>query len=120
MSAITRARKLLSLIEKRGAASAAGTQRNQQSNKALEEEVVLKGSGKAIAKVLEMAVFFQGDQTKGGPYKVRIRTGGVGAVDDVVMDDGGGDGEGKGEQGEELEESRVRRVPVVEVGVSLK
>ena len=120
MSAITRARKLLSLIEKRGAASAAGTQRKQQLNKALEEEVVLKGSGRAIAKVLEMGVFFQADQTKGGPYKVRVRTGGVGAVDDVVMDDGGEEGGGKDGEGEEVEESRVRKVPVVEVGVSLK
>jgi ribonuclease P/MRP protein subunit POP7 len=76
------------------------------------EEVVMKATGKAIEKALQLALWFQGQED----VVVKIRTGSVGAVDDVVMKDDGGDEEGEGE----VEQSRVRRASVLEVGVSLR
>lgn len=70
-------------------------------------EVIMKGTGKAIAKVLALAAWWQ-DQDG---VQVRIRTGGVGAVDDVVAADEGADDAETGE-------SRVRRVSMLEVSVS--
>ena len=114
------------------------------------EEVVVKGSGKAIEKVLQLAVWFQGQED----VKVVLRTGSVGAIDDIeiveerkgekqkskeknsvedeVMGEAGEpdrDEEGKDdevEEGEEeggmdeLPESRIRFTSVVEVGVTLR
>jgi len=79
--------------------------------RASKEEVVMKGTGKAIEKVLQLALWFQGREE----YKITIRTGSVGAVDDVVRV---GD---VGEAAEEVvEETRVRRTSSLEVGVSLR
>lgn len=99
---------------------------------------MLKGVGRAIEKVLNMAMYFQ----KGGDVRVRIWTGGVGVVDDIVevekptrkkkkqkkngvmeRDEGEEDVEmdeenGEGEE-EELPETQVRKLSVVEVGISL-
>jgi ribonuclease P/MRP protein subunit POP7 len=47
------------------------------------EEVVVKGTGKAIQKVVSVAAWFQ-DEGNGRGVRVRLRTGSVGAVDDVV------------------------------------
>jgi ribonuclease P/MRP protein subunit POP7 len=69
------------------------------------EEVVLKATGKAIERLLRVAVYFQAQED----VQVRLRTGSVGAVDDVVEKDGG-----------ETGESRVRRASVLEVGVRLR
>ncbi|PQE22054.1 ribonuclease p mrp subunit pop7 protein [Rutstroemia sp. NJR-2017a BBW] len=70
-------------------------------------EVLIKGTGRAIAKVMALAAWWQEQEG----VQVRVRTGGVGAVDDVVGVDGEGEEAGVGE-------SRVRRVSVLEVGVS--
>jgi ribonuclease P/MRP protein subunit POP7 len=67
------------------------------------EVVTVKATGRAIEKALRVAVWFQGQADTG----VRLRTGTVGAVDDL-----------EGEEGEGG--SRVRRLPVLEVGVWLK
>ena len=48
------------------------------------EEVVLKGTGKAIAKVMELALWFQ---QRGEEYEVRLETGSVGAVEDVEYEE---------------------------------
>ncbi|KAI9642521.1 hypothetical protein NHQ30_009326 [Ciborinia camelliae] len=71
------------------------------------EEVVLKGTGKAIEKTLQLANWWQ--QQEG--VRVVIRTRSIAAVDDVV---------GVGGEDEDMEESesRVRRVNVLEVAVS--
>lgn len=69
------------------------------------EEVVIKGTGKAIEKVLQLALYWQGQRD----VKVEVRTGSVGAVDDVVSKDGEDVGEN----------SRVRRVSCLEIGVRL-
>ena len=69
------------------------------------EEVVLKATGKAIEKLLRVAVYLQAQED----VEVRVRTASVGAVDDVVDKEGG-----------ETGESRVRRASVLEVGVRLR
>ncbi|KAI4162728.1 MAG: hypothetical protein LQ342_003615 [Letrouitia transgressa] len=155
ISAVKRARKLLSSIEKRRTQKislASSKSNNKSSEKEIlthlataddraktgQEEVVLKGVGRAIEKVLNMAMYFQ----KGGDVRVRIWTGGVGVVDDIVevekptrkkkkqkkngvmeRDEGEEDVEmdeenGEGEE-EELPETQVRKLSVVEVGISL-
>ena len=76
------------------------------------EEVVLKATGRAIESVLSFGLYFQGQPD----CVVRIRTGGVGVVDDIVA----ADTEDDGERNVELPESRVRRTSVVEVAVTLK
>lgn len=74
-----------------------------RGNKAGQEEVVVKATGKAIERALHVALHF----SKESDCLVRIRTGTMGAVDDVEV---------KGEE----EQSRIRRVPVLEVGLSLR
>jgi ribonuclease P/MRP protein subunit POP7 len=69
------------------------------------EEVMLKATGKAIERLLGVALFFQGEEG----VKVEFRTGSVGAVDDVV----------EKENGTETGESQVRRVSCLEVAVRL-
>ncbi|KAH9841292.1 Rpp20 subunit of nuclear RNase MRP and P [Teratosphaeria destructans] len=48
------------------------------------EAVVIKGTGKAVSRVLEMALWFQQREDK---FKISLKTGSVGAVDDVQMPD---------------------------------
>lgn len=67
------------------------------------EEVILKATGKAIERLLGVVVFFQKEEG----IKVEVRTGSVGAVDDVV------------EEGGETGESRVRKASCLEVGIRL-
>jgi len=69
--------------------------------------VLLKATGRAIEKLLGIVVWMENE----GEFECSIRTGSVGAIDDVVD---GGEVEG-GEV-----ESRVRRVSCLEVGVRLK
>ena len=81
------------------------------------EEVVLKATNRAIENVLGLALYFQGQDD----CTVRLRTGSVGVVDDVVERDGLVDGGGEGEEEEEeLPESRIRKCSVVEVAITLK
>ncbi len=67
------------------------------------EEVAVKATGKAIERALNVALYFQ----KQEDCKVVIKTATAGAVDDVEC------------EGEE-DRSRVRRVPVLEVWITLK
>ncbi len=116
---VKRVRKLLSHIEDRSTGPLPGTTNPQALLRAVEagiskkessgkdprdEEVVMKGTGKAIDMCLRLALYWQGQED----IVVRIRTSSVGAVDDVV------------EEGCETGESRVRRVSCLEVGVRLK
>ena len=78
------------------------------------EAVVLKGTNRAIEKVLGLGLYFQ----RQDDCMVRLRTGSVGVVDDIVQDEE--EGREEEEDGEELPESRVRKVSVVEVAVTLK
>lgn len=47
------------------------------------EEVVLKGTGKAIQEVMELGLWFQQREE----YDVRLKTGTVGAVDDIELEE---------------------------------
>ncbi|KAI1379905.1 Rpp20 subunit of nuclear RNase MRP and P-domain-containing protein [Hypoxylon crocopeplum] len=71
-------------------------------------EVVVLGTGRAIQKVTEVALFFQ----KQTDCIVQLRTASVGAVDDIVQ-------EGEGEWGGEGEE-RVRMMSCLEASIRLK
>jgi ribonuclease P/MRP protein subunit POP7 len=75
-----------------------------------EEEVLLKATGKAIEKLLGLVVYFQEQDD----VKVVVRTGSVGAVDDILIKGDGSDGVGGGDR------SQVRRTSALEVGISLR
>ncbi|OTB17126.1 hypothetical protein K445DRAFT_21316 [Daldinia sp. EC12] len=72
-------------------------------------EVVVLGTGRAVQKVVEVAMFFQKQQD----CIVQLKTGSVGAVDDVVV---GGEGEEWGGEGEE----RTRMMSSLEASIKLK
>lgn len=70
-----------------------GKGRGEEEDDVAGEEVVLKGTGKAIHRVLELALWFQQREQE---YVVRLRTGSVGAIDDVTVEEGdvvGADGQ---------------------------
>jgi ribonuclease P/MRP protein subunit POP7 len=106
------------------------------------EEVLIKGTGKAVSKVMEIGAWFLQREKE---FVVRIRTGSVGAVDDVEVPEGEAeDGEDKmdvdqaqagaesvkpalnGDDADEEKEAeavsgaRVRYLSVLEVAVSLR
>ncbi|KKY33229.1 hypothetical protein UCDDA912_g06828 [Diaporthe ampelina] len=81
------------------------------SSDRLEEEVLVRGTGRAMAKALHIAAWF-GKQSE---YVVNVRTMSLETVDDVVVDEDGAEDEG-GFGAEE--ESRARMVNCLEVGIS--
>jgi ribonuclease P/MRP protein subunit POP7 len=147
MSAIKRIRSSLSQISKRRTqsifASASNSQhRNSrpkdkilaaavadaQSRENLKdgegECVLVKGTGRVVEKVLSVAGFFQDNAKKEGAW-VRIETGSVWVIDDVEVvggDDGGGEMgvDDKGDDVEEVPETRLRQVSVLEVRIGLR
>lgn len=132
ISAVKRVRKLLSLIEKRSVGKvdlSNGKDRNKQKLKALDmegsqkenepEEVVLKGTNRVIEKVLGLALFFQGQED----LIVRLRTGTVGVVDDIVMVPCSPNETEVGDQKEDekvLPETQVRKISMLQVAITLK
>ncbi|KAM0718219.1 hypothetical protein Q7P37_006551 [Cladosporium fusiforme] len=103
------------------------------------EEVMIKGTGKAIGKVMEMGCWFS--QRDG--FEVKVRTGSVGAVDDVEVPEaeeeveagekmdvdqagpgaeaeGGEENSGGFKETEAVSGTRVRYLSVLEVAVSLR
>jgi len=118
ISTVKRVRSLLSHIETRAAGPIdfssgpykafkqieAGIAKRRSGAEKGGEEVVIKGTGRAVEKVLRLATWWQAQDD----VRVTIRTGSVGAVDDVL-----------GEDGEE-EGSRVRRTSCLEVGIRLR
>lgn len=116
MSAINRVRRLLDLASKRTDAHLTTSELEKTSNvvalikektRRPPEEVCVKGTGKAIDKVMNLALWLQNQEI----YKVRICTGSVGAIDDV-------------EDTEQVEDSgsraQIRMVSTLEVFVSYK
>ncbi|KAJ9641431.1 hypothetical protein H2201_006688 [Coniosporium apollinis] len=148
ISAVKRVRKLLKQAETRATQSKIdkhGTtaQRIEAATKAAlegrgsSEEVVVKATGKCIEKALNLALFFQGQ----GDCDVRIRTGTVAAIDDIVLEPamersspatdasqhGGTDIDaaevprwGVKKEVDEVPETRIRHTSVIEVAVSLR
>ena len=144
---VKRVRKLLTLIDKRAMGkvdllSGKGTDRQRLSQLAKQdkdpEEVTLKATNKAIERALGLALFFQGQED----CRVRLKTGSVGVIDDIVVDekpvaerngeeDGNDDAEmscsrnrkakvDAEEDDQELPETQIRQVSVIEVGISLR
>ena len=70
-----------------------------------DEEVIVKATGKAIERCLQVGLWAMQQED----LRVEVRTGSVGAVDDVVEVEEGGE-----------VESRVRRVSCLEVRVGLR
>ncbi len=135
VSAVKRVRKLLSLIDKRAIGKVDlinGQGSDRQKLKALgdkassakakaPEEVLLKATNRAIENVLGLALYFQGQED----CRVRLKTGSVGVVDDIIEapETGGGhlaeDGK-EAEADEELPETQIRRISTVEIAISMK
>ena len=132
ISAVKRVRKLLEEITKRSMRkidliNGKGSdkqklrklgERTNASRGKEPEEVVLKATSRAIQNVLGLALFFQGQDD----CRVRLRTGTVGVIDDIVesANPGGAETiEGENDE-EELPESRARKASFVEVAITLK
>lgn len=95
------------------AARIAAINSSSSADDAARYEVFVRGTGRAMAKTLNIAAYFQ-DQLD---TRVTVRTMTLEAVDDVVIDDDGAEEEG-GFAAEE--ETRVRLVNCLEIGVSLR
>ncbi|MCJ1287340.1 hypothetical protein MMC26_006689 [Xylographa opegraphella] len=153
ISVVKRVRKLLAQVDKRAMGKVdlvggKGSDRQRLSTLGKQhkepEEVTLKATNKAIERALGLALFFQGQQD----CRVRLRTGSVGVIDDIVVDekpaetraegksfdgaemygnkDAMDDGqsptsdESRKQDDEELPETQIRYVSVLEVGISLQ
>lgn len=136
MSAVKRVQKLLAQAEKRLAQSAADQVSNRPkyshtnveimdiervaatmaAQKNDQDEIVLKATGKAIAKALSLALWFQ----QRIEYNVRIETGTVGAIDDIVPpEDAPEDEDQNMKDGEEdIPGSRIRYASTIQIFVS--
>lgn len=77
------------------------------------DDVVLKATGKAISKALGLALWFQ----QRDEYKVRIETGTVGAIDDIVAPEDGDLEMAGAEEQQEIPESRIRYASTVQIFV---
>lgn len=132
ISAVKRVRKLLGEIDKRSMGKVDLVDGNGSDKQKLRklgershastgkepEEVILKATNRAIQNVLGLALFFQGQDD----CRVRLTTGTVGVVDDIIesaIPKGNETVEGEYEE-EELPESRVRKASFVEVAITLK
>lgn len=172
MSAVKRVEKLLDLADKRDVQTATthaqknkrkrrrddeedevmavargveeGRDKKRRAGGVSGEEVLVKGTGKAIGKVMEVGSWFQ----QRDAFTIRLRTGSVGAVDDVEVAEGEEDeaekdemevdqaeaGAEKGKndpnapggvkevakEAEAVSGTRVRYLSVLEVAVSLR
>jgi len=91
----------------------------KKSRDGQQEEILVKATGRAIEKALHIALFFQGRDD----CVVRLRTGGVATVDDIIPKETNGASTGDGdmdEDAEDMPESRLRKVAMLEVAISLK
>jgi len=151
ISVVKRVRKLLAQVDKRAMGqvdllSGKGSDRQRLSKLGkqdqIPEEVTLKATNKAIERALGLALFFQGQED----CRVRLKTGSVGVIDDIVVDEKPGEGKTGGKSSEaekdasddvvmnngheadeprekvdeELPETQIRQVSVIEVGISLR
>ncbi|TLD25835.1 putative ribonuclease p mrp subunit pop7 protein [Venturia nashicola] len=94
-----------------------------ENSKGEGEEVVVKGTGKAIEKVMGIAGFFQENAITEG-VQVRLTTGSVWAIDDISVSNeevsGGEQMDIDGKEEEDIPETRVRQVSVLEVRIGLR
>jgi ribonuclease P/MRP protein subunit POP7 len=136
MSAIKRVQKLLLQAEKRSAQSAsdqvssqpkysASSNNNDEitdiervasimaAEKYDRDEIILKATGKAIAKAMSLGLWFE----EKVEYNIRIETGTVGAIDDILPPEDE-DQSMKDEAEEEIPESRIRYASTIQIFVS--
>ena len=119
MSAFTRVKKLLTQIGKRQSQSDFAKQKKKRgrhvqiagSNGRVAEEIAIKATGKAIDQALQLGLHLQ----KQNDLSVKIKTGSVAAIDDIVQSDT----QQVAEEHEELPESRIRHTSMIEVRVML-
>lgn len=133
VSAVKRVRKLLALIEKRSMGKfdlidgkGSDKEKLKSLNKALaagkeklQEEVLLKATGRAMTRALDIAKYFQGEED----VQVEFRDGSVSVVDDIIKVENSADRdktEGQDEDCEDIPETRVRQVKMVEVAIKKK
>ena len=85
--------------------------------------MVLKGTGKAIDKTLQLALWFQ----QRAEYNVAMRTASIGAIDDIVPNDEvlpvhdhviEAEDAPKMDMDEEVPEARIRYTSVLEVWIT--
>jgi ribonuclease P/MRP protein subunit POP7 len=126
MSAVQRVRRLLAEIEKRASQSVveraghtargdpilAAATADMSDIAAFKEQVTIKGSGRAIEKVLNLASFFSQRETDFG-IKVRLATGTTSAIDDIELDD-----DVDSDAAADVPDSRLRQISVLEVKIS--
>jgi ribonuclease P/MRP protein subunit POP7 len=135
ISVVKRVRKLLSQIDKRDSGRINLLDSNMSDRARVEaagkgrsiegEKVYIKATGKAIEKAIRLGLHFQDQED----CFIRIKTGSVGAIDDIVARKSGraagyeADAETAGEKEEDLDglpETRVRFTSTIEIGVGLK
>lgn len=135
MSAMKRVKQLLKYVDKRSMQSVLSSRGKNSSTPATTsdekaEEVLIKATGKAIDKALNLALYFQGQQD----CAVRINTGSVNAIDDLIQTaelsgvDQEVEAEEEGQTSErtgetiaaDLPEARIRHASMIEIFVSLR
>ena len=123
VSTIKRVRKQLELIDKRamGNVSLLGPGGDKKKIMATgkqegrNEAVTLKATGKAIERAIDLGLYFQEQDD----LKIRIETGTLTVVDDIVENEGPDAEEGLAPSGD-LPETQIRSLPVLEVAVSFR
>ena len=132
IAVVKRVRKLLSLIQKRTVAKTdlvEGKGSDKQKLKSLADAtaaakekkpaaVFLKATNRAIDKALNIALFLK----EQGDLLVRLKTGTVAVVDDIVPEEALEDAAegGNKSKDEEGQETRVRHLSVLEVSITMK
>ncbi|KAL9054973.1 MAG: hypothetical protein Q9162_003828 [Coniocarpon cinnabarinum] len=76
------------------------------------EEVVVKATGKAIDNAMQVALFLQSKND----LAIKIRTGSATSIDDITPNEE----QENVDDADELPESRLRQISVIEIGVTLK
>lgn len=140
MSAVKRVQKLLAQAEKRLAQSAADQVSNRlkysrtndeitdiervaatiAAQKQHQDEIILKATGNAIAKALSLALWFQ----QRVEHNVRIETGTVAAIDDIIPpedateDAADDEDQNMKDDEEDVPESRIRYASTIQIFVS--
>ncbi|KAI9758164.1 MAG: hypothetical protein M4579_003138 [Chaenotheca gracillima] len=131
IAAVKRVRKFLDAIEKRSRQSEQHSIDKSATTATAHEGVVLKATGKATFRALELALYFQGQPD----CQIVIRTSSVGTVDDIVYAenepdkvgeedaaaiDTGATAEATGSTTEDLPDTQIRRASTLEITISLR
>lgn len=134
ISAVKRVRQLLSLADKRALGRINLEQKasdrqllqvlaeeKQRKERGESEAVIIKGTGKAIEKVLQLALYFQGQPD----CRMQLKTGSLKVVDDIVEKDGfeadvEEEEEDTKQDEEDVPEFQVRTISVLEAAIMLR